>query len=371
MKKIIFTNIISLTLVCFIASIFSTHSAAGAEIDEKYVAAKSGLNLRSDPGKSSKVITTIPSGSKVAIEKSDDDEIFLDGRYGKWVNVKFANNTGWVFSGFLCDFEPATIIKPAADYYRTYYSAEYEKHKHVEWYSELIKLTKFKDNEVSIETILDNYIVLKFPGPIQLGSPSIGTVVWKYDLEQKNFFEVYNFGSYNRTHLLYLDKDRYLDLVVEGYGGHHREIHIFLGTENGFVKIFETGHDREADYATLTIGSCGDMELEFNLYRTAETMYFYRFNCENKKFEKYAESAIIYLEGIITSIDWKNMSIVIKDKKSSKDASYKFSDKQFSKIHVETLKKELQKGGGVSFNYVTTEGKRTILYICPDGEFCL
>jgi len=89
--------------------------------NDKFVAAKSGLNLRSDSDKSSKIITLIPFGTKVAIEKSDGNEIFLDGRYGKWVNVKFANKIGWVFSGFLCDFKPDTVIKPAAAFYRDKY----------------------------------------------------------------------------------------------------------------------------------------------------------------------------------------------------------------------------------------------------------
>ena len=86
-------------LICFISFlVLSTHNVYAAESNEKYVAAKSGINLRSDAGKSSKVITLIPFGSKVTVEKSEGNEIFLDGRYGKWVNVKYGDKTGWVFS---------------------------------------------------------------------------------------------------------------------------------------------------------------------------------------------------------------------------------------------------------------------------------
>ena len=56
MKKKILIGGISAVLVSFISLlVLSTHSVNAAEADEKYIAAKSGLNLRSDPNKSSKV----------------------------------------------------------------------------------------------------------------------------------------------------------------------------------------------------------------------------------------------------------------------------------------------------------------------------
>ena len=115
MKKKILTN--AIITICFISLlVLSTHSVDAASGDEKYVAAKSGLNLRSGPDKSSKVITLIPLGAKVTINKYDGDEIFLDEKYGKWANVKYGAKTGWVFSGYLCDFRPDAVIKAAANY---------------------------------------------------------------------------------------------------------------------------------------------------------------------------------------------------------------------------------------------------------------
>ena len=373
MKKIILISSISIVLVCFISFlILSTHGVNAAGGEDKYVAAKSGINFRSGPDKSSKVITTILFGSKVTIEKSEGNEIFLDGAYGKWVNVKFGNKTGWVFSGFLCDFKPDTIIKPAADFYRN----ELSIYSKGDWPSHYKEFSHFKDSKVSIEYIIDNYIVLQVPFFITDGELWESYVVWKYDAKQKNFFEVYSKGGFNTTHLLYLDNDKYLDLVVEYECCSIISLEIFLGSENGFIKVYDLPDELMGGvFFYLMVGHCGDTEFaSSNIDGPEETgneaMYHFRFNCDKSKVEKYAESKIIKSSGIITSIDWENMSIAIKDNIDLKGEAYKFSDmyKYYDKNsvfgkHIESLKKDLQKGKDVSFSYETIDGKKIILDI--------
>ena len=125
-------------------------------------------------------MTLIPFGAKVTIEKSEGNEIFLDGRYGKWVNVKYGNNKGWVFSGFLCNFKPDIVIKPVADFYREKYRKEYKSLEEYKWFG------SFEDSEVTIKNIIDNYIVLNIPMP-SLNEDWKGDVVWGYE-GNKNFF---------------------------------------------------------------------------------------------------------------------------------------------------------------------------------------
>ena len=365
-KKILISNIFFLT--CFISFLFlSTDTVNGAETEQskdKYVAAKSGLNLRSEPNKLSKAVTLIPFGSKVTIEKSEGDEIFLDGRYGKWVNVKYGNNTGWVFSGFLSDFKPDTIIKIAADFYR-------DKYRKDEWSSEFKQLTHFKDSEVSIEGICDNYIVLKTPVPLQ-GSTDAGCFVWRYDVKQKKFFEVFNEKSESRIHhlykidLLYLDNDKYPDLVAyDGFDG-TGWMYILLGSEKGFKSVFDWDSNC-TDLYNVAIGSCGDMEFVCEkIISIGEkgTMNFFRFNCNHRKFEKYAEGELTISSGTITSIDLKNMSVIIKDEKDSKDMSYKLYKSYTSSAGTEYLKKnKFQKDDYVFFDYVILDGKKIIISI--------
>ena len=356
MKKKILISSISIIFVCFI-SFLSTHSVNAAGGEEKYVAAKSGINLRSGPSKSSKVITTIPFGSKVTIKKSEGNEIFLDERYGKWVNVKFGNKTGWVFSGFLCDFKPDTIIKPVADFYR-------DKYRKDEYYSKYKEYTHFKDSEVSIGTILDNYIVLGIPNT----SSGTGDVVWRYDVKEKKFFEAFDIRDwYTTIYLFYLNDDKYPDLFVDHGCCSGTDIDILFGSEKGFITV-----DKESTacygYSYLIEGSCKDMKFACDTYEgdfdgpeNYPMMYFYNFNCEKKKFEYYAKSEIIRSEGIIKSIDWVNMSIVINDTSYKISDRYKFYNRTYSEKNIKSSKEELQKGKEISFDYVLIDGKKIFL----------
>ncbi|MCL1834255.1 MAG: hypothetical protein FWG49_07115, partial [Leptospirales bacterium] len=288
-------------------------------------------------------------------------EIFLDGRYGKWVNVKHGNKTGWVFSGFLCDFKPDTAIKFVADYYRD----RYRNDKYTSQYKEL---THFKDSEVSIVEILDNYIVLEIPKRENFtDATDTGYFLWKYDVKQKIFFEAYGKGAELGIDLLYLDNDEYPDLVVQHAVEIIFTLDIFLGSEKGFKSIFDWENNCDDLSNLLTIGSCGDMEFVCEkIISIGEkgTMNFFRFNCDKKKFEKYAEGELTISSGTITSIDLKNMSIVIKDEKDSKDMSYKLYKAYTSSTGTEYLKKnKFQKNDYVFFDYVILDGKKIIISI--------
>ncbi|MCL2154812.1 MAG: SH3 domain-containing protein [Leptospirales bacterium] len=368
-KEILISSISVVALFCFISLlILSTHSVNAADGDEKYVAAKSGINLRSGAGKSSSAITLIPFGSKVTIEKSEDNEIFLDGRYGKWVNVKFGTKAGWVFSGFLCDFKPDTVIKPAADYYRSKYKDKYAKSANA-CESELIK---FGDDQVYIKNIIDNYIHLQVPTTCG-DEVMFGDVVWRYDIKQKKFLEVKNFGYYGysgtSSNFFHLDNDKYPDFVVQGGMGQDYGIHVFLGTENGFKEVYDSKGDCNTFHGNyLTEDSCGKMKFVCSkTYDQSEggvnTMYFFRFNCDKKKVEKYAESKITGSDGVIKSIDFKNMTVVINEYHNSKDASFKFSDKRFTTDGHFKYLKTFKKNDGVSIYYETVNGKKMILDI--------
>jgi hypothetical protein len=359
MKKKILISSASVLLFCFISLLISpTHNVNAADGEDKYVAAKSGINLRSGAGKSSSVITTIPFGSKVTIEKSEGDEIFLDGRYGKWVNVKYGNKTGWVFSGFLCDFKPDTIIKVAANYYGSQQKREERRRMY---------LDKIDIIGISIGSILDNHIVLNISA---ISSDGFGAEkascqpVWKYDIKQKKFFEAYASAFYaseeNYTILFYLDDDRWPDIldIHEGF---------FLGSENGFIEVLKLGQLHCADeYSYYISGFCENIRAACGEFNKNEQwsldikVHFFKFNCKSRKFERYAESDLTNSKGTIISIDWKKMSIVIKDEKDKKDTSYKFSDEYTDTTSVESEKDKLQKDKDVSFSYVTISGKKII-----------
>ena len=348
--------------ILFISFIFlSEHTINAAKTNQskdKYVAAMSGLNLRLNPNKTSRVVSFIPFGAKVRIEKSEGGEIFFDGRYGKWVKVKHGSKAGWIFSGFLCDFQPDSIIKPAADFYRN-------KYRNDERFSELKEYTDFEDGEVSIKDIIENYIVLEIPAwRCEKEGIWHGDVVWKYDAKQKSFFEVLLVSDRMNIYTLYLDNDKYPDLVVKDVCLSSVSLEILLGSENQFINIEDVRDDyRDKEYFHFAVGGCGDFEFTCtgrSDYANQKTLYFFRFNCDKKKYEKYKEAKLIESNGAITSIDLKNMSIVIKDKE---DASYKFYKSYSSGDDAEYLKKEFQKGDNISFSYVTIDGEKIIINI--------
>jgi hypothetical protein len=121
--------------------------------------------------------------------------------------------------------------------------------------------------------------------------------VWKYNVKQKKFFEAYKGKEADRAHILYLDKDKLPDLVVQKIRGTESVgINILLGSENGFIKIFDS-YDLSCcdmhDGYHLSIGYCGDTEFEYaHISQGEDTMYSYRFNCNSRKLEKYAERKI-------------------------------------------------------------------------------
>jgi len=369
-KKIILISSISIAaiaaagLILFLVLLNTTSEEEIILSGDKYIAAKSGLNLRSGPDKSSKVVTLIPFGSKVTIEKSEGDEILLDERYGKWVNVKYGNKTGWLFSGFLCDFEPNTIIKPVADYYDKYNDKEVCNSGNNE--SNCYEVSK-----VSIKNILDNYVVLQIPFTNYDGDNYLG-VVYKYDAKQKKFFEVFNEGGHSIIYILYLDNDKYPDLVFRhGWDG-MAGIDIFLGSRKGFKNIFDWWDNCDGSPHELKIGSCGDMGFacrKINKKTDDKIIQYFRFNCDKRKVEKYKETIIIKSSGYISSIDWKNLTIIIKDYEDSENAILKIP-KHYNSYHKDSLAglyieylKKLEKNNVVTFSYEIIDGKKIVAEI--------
>lgn len=72
-----------------------------------YVNAVSGLNLREKPSKDSKSITLIPFQEHVDIMCKNKDFVTIDTITDVWVKIKWKNNEGWVFNGYLAKSEDA------------------------------------------------------------------------------------------------------------------------------------------------------------------------------------------------------------------------------------------------------------------------
>lgn len=375
MKKL---SVLFMLLVSIMFTGLAESQAAGAE----YVASKTGLNLRANPDKASKVIALIPFGEKVDVIKDQGNEIFLDGRYGKWTNVKYADKTGWVFSGFLCGFDPDAIIKPAAEYYRK----EYIKYS---YYSE--EYTTFKDSAVSVQYIVDNFIILRIPTTSRLDPEfSSGDVVWKYDVSMKQFYEIYNSGPENSFELLYIDNDRFPDLVYDDGCCNSTQMHILLGSESGFTQVYEMKDEcsseeifhYEAGRCASMIMICDHSRCEtktvkvkdesFKEYACTSVLRHFRFNCDANKMEEQSANEIFYSAGIVKSINLKDRTIVINDDEDLKDKSYPLMDYIFflsyDSDHYNDRIDDLIAGTYIRYAYESPGGKDTVFRIVTEGD---
>lgn len=322
----------------------------------KYISTKAGLRLRTSPDKSSQVVTTLKYGELVSIQKEEGNKIFMDGRYGSWVNVKSGNKTGWVFSGFLCDFRPDIVTKQVADFYRNKYS-QYKYHSE----EQRDEFTKFKDNKVLILTIIDNYINLEIPTGSNSGDISTGNVIWKYDVSSNKFFEVYNVHEQQYLELFYIDNDEYPDLVSNYY----EETVVLLGSKDGFKEKFKTICDEA--YSKMTAGQCENMIFVCSKSSSddeSRVNYHHRYNCKKNNIEKFAEGKVTKSSGYITSLNISAKKIVIKIKKTNEDKTFILSDEVKVGNGVKSLN-ELIINEYIGFNYESLDGKDYVLDIYP------
>ena len=71
------------------------------ESSSRYVSSESGLFLREEPSVKAKSIVLIPQGAKVKVLKEESETVTISGATGKWTQVKFRDEEGWAFGGFL------------------------------------------------------------------------------------------------------------------------------------------------------------------------------------------------------------------------------------------------------------------------------
>ena len=87
---------------------------------ELWVAANEGLVLRSAPRQDGKQIGLIPKGTKVFTVngKGAADPETIENIKAHWVSVSFGSQTGFVFRGFLSQFQPWNFNETGEEYFR-------------------------------------------------------------------------------------------------------------------------------------------------------------------------------------------------------------------------------------------------------------
>ena len=83
-----------------------------------YVSASSGLVMRSGPGTKQTRIMSIPPGKPVEVLDANGPEEQIEGKKAHWTKVRYANQEGWVFGGFLSGQKPQSVRERAIGYWK-------------------------------------------------------------------------------------------------------------------------------------------------------------------------------------------------------------------------------------------------------------
>lgn len=104
--------------ILFLAAILVSATTLAQWPGDFYVAAKSGLSLREKQGAGSRLITTIPYGTKIKVSYPDESvSITLEGMTGSWAKTTYGGNTGYVADLYLLPWAvPAAATKTLKQY---------------------------------------------------------------------------------------------------------------------------------------------------------------------------------------------------------------------------------------------------------------
>jgi len=118
-RQIINITLLSLAGFCIFTSIFFLFfkevKNTQANIGKITLAAKintaNGLNLRSMPSKSAKVLTVVPNNAFIEVINKKGEIENSNGTTTNWIKIAYNGNTGWIASGFLKDVDSISPYK--------------------------------------------------------------------------------------------------------------------------------------------------------------------------------------------------------------------------------------------------------------------
>lgn len=268
--RITFTLIFSLFLLN--TNIFSQNKY-------EYARAFDGLIMRESPSQSAKKITKIPFGDKVLIQDDLKKIILVGDEYGSWKKVSWNNNEGWVFGGYLRNYDFNEIKKIAASYFRDYFKKEFQSQS--ERMREIHKdLWAQTENDLEITNILSNIYVIKYIAPSS-GEAGISKdkSIWVYNNSWKLLLL-----SAHTIHLLYLNSDSYPDIISMSGCCVMNDTNVYLGSKDGNLTHVQF-LDLNGELKVSVTGSCEKVKLKHFSPAAKNDSDFteYYFDCKTNK----------------------------------------------------------------------------------------
>lgn len=204
--------------------------------------ANSGLRVRESSNLSSPVVTVIPYGSKVKVLEQKNEEIFLAGEYGYWTKIVWNNYTGWVFSGFLRDFNINNLKKNIANELNNYYNGEGADI--IRSNSHLQVLQNNSIDDIEIVKIVGNILLIKEPGLSDL-CPELASIYNVYTME-KSKLKIIASGYSKNIIIGFFNNDSDPEIIIPK-GNIKTDFHLYV-CENGKYKEVQLIETEAYDY---------------------------------------------------------------------------------------------------------------------------
>ncbi len=174
--------------------------------DTLHVMAYNGVNLRTQPHTSSKIVDAIPFGTSLMFCEDSFDDRF-EGRNGKWIEVEYNQISCFVFDGFLTDKKPPRSRRLNLNQLRNYIEKTYGQTQTHQVAEKSMSL-----GDKANETIFHFSTGLKVSHKITKNQAS-----WKYTFQRLRSRELMNlldlaYSNYNKdnnTLIHYFENDKF------------------------------------------------------------------------------------------------------------------------------------------------------------------
>lgn len=264
--------------------VFSFTISCKKHYDPMFVVSTDGIMLREKAEQTSNSIAKIPFGEKVNIISQTTQELFIDGEYGKWIEIEWSGKRGWSFSGFLRDYDIVSLKDHIAKYYNDYYKSNKAKDdladNNLEDYP---KLFNHKSSDIGIESIKGNFIVFSylFPSKFVAGDYWRNSAIWIY--ENKSLKQFLDYPAI----LLYLNNDKYVDaMIFKLHGDGDNQLLVFLGVNDYKMnKVIDNHTDfTGGDIRLISQGQCSKTSFKYLTSDNGYVAKYYSFDCNNNTF---------------------------------------------------------------------------------------
>ncbi len=273
MKRIL-TYLLTTLAICYSDNLHSQDKY-------EYACAINGLLLRDKPNQSGNIITKIPFGSKIIIKDIDNNIISINNELGSWKYISWGINEGWVFGGYLRNYDINEIKKVSSDYFRNYFKNKYSSESE-DWKNYHKYVWTQTEKDIKIVDYIGNIYIIQYYAPDKLTQGiEKDKSIWIYHNKSWKLI----ISSAHTCYLLYLNSDNYPDIITMSGCCVTNDTNVFLGQSDGnLLKVQFL--DLQGEVKFTNKGRCSDIKIKhFNTLAKNDSDYDeYYFNCMKNKF---------------------------------------------------------------------------------------